>query len=202
MDEIAVETKQDPVAFRASLLQKHPRARRVLQLAASKSGWGQPLDPAPDGQPRARGIALHASFASTVAEVAEVSIAHDGAIRVHRIVAAVDCGFPVNPNIITQQVESAIIYGLSAALYGEITISQGQAREGNFDAYRPLRIAECPVIETHIVPSMDEPSGIGEPALPPVAPAIANALFALTGTRLRSLPLRMPLHMPKAGSPT
>jgi len=192
IDEMAAETKQDPATFRASLLQKHTRALAVLQLAASKSDWGQPLAPAADGQPRARGIALHSSFGTTVAEVAEVSVSPSGDIRVHRIVAAVDCGFPVNPNIITQQVESAIIYGLSAALYGEITIEQGRVREGNFDAYRPLRISECPVIETHIVPSMDEPSGIGEPALPPVAPAIANALFALTGTRLRSLPLRVP----------
>ncbi len=198
IDEMAAEAKQDPAAFRASLLQKHPRALAVLQLAVSKSDWGQPLAPAPDGQRRARGIALHASFASTVAEVAEVSVAQDGTIRVHRVVAAVDCGFPVNPNIIAQQVESAIIYGLSAALYGEITIEAGRVREGNFDAYRPLRISECPVIEAHIVPSMDVPSGIGEPALPPLAPAIANAIFALTGMRLRSLPLRMP----KAGSST
>jgi isoquinoline 1-oxidoreductase subunit beta len=192
LDELAAAAKQDPAAFRAALLQSHPRALRVLQLAAEKSGWGTPLDHAADGRPRARGIALHAAFGSIVAEVAEVSVALDGRIRVHRVVAAVDCGLPVNPNIIAQQVESGIIDGLSAALYGELAIDGGTPRQSNFHDYRLLRIDECPVIETHIVPSLDAPSGIGEPGLPPIAPAVANALFTLTGTRLRSLPLRMP----------
>ena len=192
LDELAAAAKQDPAAFRATLLQSHPRALRVLQLAAEKSGWGTPLDNAADGRPRARGIALHAAFGSIVAEVAEVSVALDGRIRVHRVVAAVDCGLPVNPNIIAQQIESGIIDGLSAALYGELAIDGGAPRQSNFDNYRLLRIDECPVIETHIVPSLDVPSGIGEPGLPPIAPAVANALFTLTGTRLRSLPLRMP----------
>jgi phosphoribosylaminoimidazolecarboxamide formyltransferase/IMP cyclohydrolase len=132
------------------------------------------------------------AFGSIVAEVAEVSVAADGRIRVHRVVAAVDCGLPVNPNIIAQQVESGIIDGLSAALYGELAIDGGTPRQSNFHDYRLLRIDECPVIETHIVPSLEAPSGIGEPGLPPIAPAVANALFTLTGTRLRSLPLRMP----------
>lgn len=191
LDELATAAKQDPAAYRATLLQSHPRALRVLQLATEKSGWGTPLAPAPDGRPRARGIALHAAFGSIVAEVAEVSVATDGRIRVHRVVAAVDCGLPVNPNIIAQQIESGIIDGLSAALYGELAINDGAPHQSNFQDYRLLRINDCPVIETHIVPSLDVPSGIGEPGLPPIAPAVANALFALTGTRLRSLPLRM-----------
>ena len=191
IDEIAAALKQDPLAFRESLLQQHPRALRVLRTAVIASTWGTPLAPAADGQPKARGLALHASFGSTVAEVAEVSIAADGTIRVHRVVAAVDCGFAVNPDIIRQQVESAIVYGLSAALHGEVTIASGGVVQGNFHEYRPLRNQECPVIETHIVPSMEEPSGIGEPGLPPIAPAVANAIFELTGTRLRSLPLRL-----------
>ena len=192
IDELAAAAKQDPAAYRAAMLQSHPRALRVLQLAAEKSGWGTPLEPAADGRPRARGMALHAAFGSIVAEVAEVSVAADGRIRVHRVVAAVDCGLPVNPNIIAQQIEGGIIDGLSAALYGELAVSDGTPRQSNFHDYRLLRIDECPVIETHIVPSLDVPSGIGEPGLPPIAPAVANALFTLTGTRLRSLPLRMP----------
>ena len=135
---------------------------------------------------------MHASFGTIVAEVAEVSLAADGRIRVHRIVAAVDCGLPVNPKTIVQQVESGIIDGLSTALYGEVTVERGIVQQSNFHDAPLLRIRETPVIETHIVPSLDMPSGIGEPALPPVAPAVANALFTLTGTRLRTLPLRMP----------
>jgi isoquinoline 1-oxidoreductase beta subunit len=192
IDELAAVAKQDPAAYRAALLQSHPRALRVLQLAAEKSGWGTSLEPAADGRPRARGIALHAAFGSIVAEVAEVSVALDGRIRVHRVVAAVDCGLPVNPNIIRQQIEGGIIDGLSTALYGGLAISNGTPRQSNFHDYRLLRIDECPMIETHIVPSLDVPSGVGEPGLPPIAPAVANALFTLTGTRLRSLPLRMP----------
>ena len=192
IDELAAAATQDPAAYRAALLQSHPRALRVLQLATEKSGWGSPLAPAPDGRPRARGIALHAAFGSIVAEVAEVSVASDGHIRVHRVVAAVDCGLAVNPNIITQQIESGVIDGLSAALHGELAIEGGTPRESNFHQYRLLRIDECPVIETHIVPSLDVPSGVGEPGLPPIAPAVGNALFTLAGTRLRSLPLRMP----------
>jgi isoquinoline 1-oxidoreductase beta subunit len=192
LDEVAHTAGQDPAAFRAAMLQSHPRALRVLQLAAERSGWGTPLAPADDGQPRARGIALHAAFGTIVAEVAEVSLAADGRIRVHRIVAAVDCGLPVNPNTIVQQVEGGIIDGLSTALYGEVTVERGVVQQSNFHDAPLLRIRETPVIETHIVPSLDMPSGIGEPALPPVAPAVANALFTLTGTRLRTLPLRMP----------
>ncbi|WP_373058865.1 molybdopterin cofactor-binding domain-containing protein [Gemmatimonas sp.] len=192
IDELAAAAKQDPAAYRAALLQTHPRALRVLQLATARSGWGEPMDNAVDGRPRARGIALHAGFGTIVAEVAEVSVAADGRIRVHRVVAAVDCGLPVNPNIIAQQIESGIIDGLSTALNGELIVEGGTPRQSNFHDYRLLRIDECPAIEVHIVPSLEVPSGIGEPGLPPIAPAVANALFTLTGTRLRSLPLRMP----------
>ena len=180
------------MAFRASLLQHHPRALHVLTLAAERSGWGQPFAESPGMPRRARGIALHSSFGSTVAQVAEVSITDQRRIRVHRVVAVIDCGFAVNPNIITQQVEGAICYGLSAALDGEITIANGRVVQGNFHEYKPLRMSETPRIETIIVPSMEVPSGVGEPGLPPLAPAVANAVFALTGTRLRALPLRLP----------
>ncbi len=192
LDEIAVATGQDPVALRLSLLAAHPRARHVLTEVAERSGWGTPLAPWSDGQPRARGIALHASYGTTVAEVAEVSLSPEGQIRVHRVVAVMDCGFPVNPDSIVQQIEGGIIYGLSAALHGEITIEQGRAVPGNFDTYRALRLSECPAIEAHVVRSMEEPSGVGEPSLPPIAPAVANALYKLTGVRVRTLPLRPP----------
>ncbi len=192
LDEIAAATQQDPAVFRASLLQQHPRALRVLKEVVARSSWSQPLPPTADGRAQARGIALHESLGTIVAEVAEISLMGDGTIQVHRVVVAVDCGFAVNPNMITQQVESAIVFGLSAALHGAITIERGAVREGSFGDYRPLRMAECPVIETHILPSMEPPSGVGEPPLPPIAPAVANALCALTGARLRALPLRLP----------
>jgi isoquinoline 1-oxidoreductase beta subunit len=163
-----------------------------LALAAERAAWGQPLAPASDGAPKARGIALHESFGSVVAQVAEVSVGKDGAVRVHRVVCAIDCGFPVNPNLIAQQIESAVVFGLSAALHGKVDIEKGQVQPGNFHDYPPLRLDACPVIETHIVPSLAPPEGVGEPGLPPIAPALANALFALTGTRLRHLPLRLP----------
>ena len=192
VDELAHAAQQDPLAFRLALLARHPRAAAVLRTAADRSGWSTPPAPAPEGRNVARGLALHWSFGTLVAQVAEVSLAANGQIRVHRVVSAVDCGVVVNPRGVAQQVESSVIYGLSAALYGEVAIDAGRVRPGNFDTYRPLRFDECPVIETHVVPSAEVPSGIGEPALPPVAPAVGNALFALTGTRLRTLPLRMP----------
>jgi isoquinoline 1-oxidoreductase beta subunit len=138
-----------------------------------------------------RGVALHRSFGSTVAQVAEVSLSAAGEIRVHRVVCAVDCGIPVNPNLIAQQMESGIVFGLSAALHGEITISRGRVAQSNFHDQPALRLRDCPRIETHIVPSAAHPEGVGEPGTPPIAPAVANALFALTGTRLRSLPLKL-----------
>ena len=139
----------------------------------------------------ARGVALHESFGTIVAQVAEVSVTPDKKIRVHRVCCAVDCGTPVNPNLIRQQMESAIVFGLSAALYGQITIKQGQVQQSNFHDQPVLRIGACPAIETAIIPSTEPPEGIGEPGTPPIAPAVANALFALTGQRLRSLPLQL-----------
>lgn len=191
VDECAAALGQDAVAFRLGLLKHHPRHAAVLKLAAEKAGWGTPLAPAPDGAKKARGVALHQSFGSIVAQVVEASVAADKTIRVHRVVAAVDCGTPVNPNHIEQQMDSAVVYGLSAALYGEITLNQGRVQQSNFHNYGALRIDACPVIETHIVPSAEHPEGMGEPGTPPVAPALASALFALTGQRLRALPLKL-----------
>jgi isoquinoline 1-oxidoreductase beta subunit len=174
------------------LLQRHPRQRAVLELAASRAGWGTPLEPAADGAPKARGIALHESFGSTVAQVAEVSVGPDRRIRVHRVVCAVDCGVPVNPNLIAQQMESGIVFGLSAALHGDLAIEDGRVQASNFHDHPVLRLVECPAIETHVVPSAEPPGGVGEPGQPPIAPAVANAVFALTGQRLRRMPLRLP----------
>ncbi len=190
VDECAHFAGRDPVAFRLALLARHPRQAAVLKLAADRAGWDTPPPPAPDGAKVARGVALHQSFGSTVAQVAEVSLSPAGGIRVHRVVCAVDCGVPVNPNLIAQQMESGIVFGLSAALHGEITISRGRVVQSNFHDQPALRLSDCPRIETHIVPSAAHPEGVGEPGTPPIAPAVANALFALTGTRLRSLPLK------------
>ncbi|MBY0491737.1 MAG: molybdopterin-dependent oxidoreductase [Gemmatimonadaceae bacterium] len=192
IDELAAATMQDPLAFRLSLLTRHPRATAVLKAVAERAGWGTPLAAGEDGRPRARGLALHMAFGTTVAQIAEVSLGENERIRVHRVTCAVDCGLAVNPNGIRQQMESGIIFGLSAALGGAITIDQGRVREGNFDTLQPLRIADTPIIDTIIMPSSAPPTGVGEPGLPPIAPAVANALFVLTGTRLRSLPLRVP----------
>ena len=191
VDEAAAASGRDPVAFRAGLLARHPRHLRVLKRAAELAGWGQPPGPAADGAKRARGVALHQSFGSVVAQVAEVSVAPDKAIRVHRVVCVVDCGFPVNPNLIRQQLESGIIFGLSAALHEEIVIAKGQVQQSNYHDFPALRIDACPVIETDIIPSKEPPEGMGEPGTPPIAPAVANALFALTGQRLRALPLKL-----------
>jgi isoquinoline 1-oxidoreductase subunit beta len=183
-DEIAIEAGKDPVALRAALLKNAPQLRAALLLAADKSGWGKPPPPG-----RARGVACHSSFFSHAAEVAEVSV-EAGKVRVHRVVAAVHCGRVVNPDILAAQVESAIAYGLSAALQGEITLERGRVQQSNFDDYQPLRIDEMPAVEVHVVPSGDPPTGIGEPGLPPVAPAVMNAMFAATRHRVRRLPAR------------
>ena len=190
VDELAHEAKQDPLRYRQALLKKHPRARAALDTVAQESDWYTPLGPASDGQPRARGVALVRSFSTVVAMVAEVSLSPTGTIRVHRVITAVDVGVAVNPAGVRQQVESAVVYGLSAALHGAVLIEAGRVVPGNFHEYRPLRMSECPEIVTLIVPSSEVPSGVGEPALPAIAPAVGNALFALTGNRLRSLPLR------------
>nr|WP_288851498.1 xanthine dehydrogenase family protein molybdopterin-binding subunit [uncultured Acidovorax sp.] len=191
VDEAAHAAKKDPVAFRAALLQKHPRHLKVLQKAAELAGWGQPLPPHASGVQRARGVALHQSFGSIVAQVAEVSVGADKAIRVHRVVCVIDCGAAINPNLIAQQMESAVVYGLTAALWGEVTIKDGQVQQSNLHDYPLLRMADCPRVETHIIASAEPPEGVGEPGVPPIAPAVANALFALTGQRLRALPLKL-----------
>ncbi|MCW5636748.1 MAG: xanthine dehydrogenase family protein molybdopterin-binding subunit [Rubrivivax sp.] len=195
VDEMAAAVRADPVAFRLGLLKEHPRHARVLQLAAGQAGWGTPPAPAADGARVARGVALHESFGTVVAQVAEVSLAPatSGAVpslRVHRVVCAVDCGLPVNPNHVRQQMESGIVFGLSAALFGGVEITKGRVTQTNFHDQPILRLSACPLIETHIVPSTAHPEGIGEPGTPPIAPAVANAVFALTGERLRTLPLK------------
>jgi len=186
IDEIAAAAGQDPVAFRRTLLGKHPRHLGVLNLAAAKAGWGRPL---PKG--RARGIAVHESFNSYAAQVAEVSVDARGGFRVERVVCAIDCGVAVNPDVVRAQMEGGIGYGLSAALHGAITLQDGRVEQSNFHDYLPLRIDEMPRIEVHIVPSHEKPTGVGEPGVPPIAPAVANALASATGQRLRSLPLRL-----------
>lgn len=184
IDELAAAAKADPYEFRRAMLGKSPRHKGVLELAAQKAGWGQPL---PAGV--ARGIAVAQSFGSYVAEVAEVSVAADGTPRVHRVVAAVDCGKTVNPEIIRRQIEGGIVYGLSAALYGRITFKDGRVEQGNFNDYPVLRMNEMPKVEVHILPSTESPGGIGEPGTPPIAPAVTNAIFAATGKRVRTLPI-------------
>ena len=189
IDELATVAQADPLAFRIAHLQKQPRHLKVLRFAAEKADWaGRPIETA-DGARVGRGLALHASFGSIVAVVAEVSLSPEGRPRVHRIVTAIDCGQVVNPALVTQQMESSIIYGLSAALYGQITFKDGSVEQGNFDTYPALRLADTPTIETWIMPNGEPPGGVGEPGLPPVAPAVANALAALTGRRNRRLPL-------------
>lgn len=189
MDELALAAGRDPLEFRLAHLANHPRHRAVLELAASKAQWGVPIAPTADGSARARGIALNASFGSIVAQVVEVSKDGEGRPRVHRVVVAIDCGTAINPRLIAQQMEGGVIFALSAALYGRIGFTDGRAREGNFDSYPILRLAQSPVIETWIVPSQAPPGGVGEPAVPPLAPALANAWTALTGKRPRKLPL-------------
>ena len=185
IDELAHAAKRDPLELRRELLKESPRHRRVLEAAVERAGWGKP---APSGT--ARGLAVHASFGSFVAEVAEVSVERDR-IRVHRVTCAVDCGVAVNPEGVVAQMQSGIIYGLSAALYGQIRIKGGRVQESNFHDYRVLRMPEAPRIDVVIVPSTDKMGGAGEPGTPPIAPAVANAVFALTGKRLRTLPLRL-----------
>jgi isoquinoline 1-oxidoreductase beta subunit len=186
IDELAAAAGQDPVAFRRRMLDKHPRHRGVLDLAADKAGWGKPL-----AKGRGRGIAVHESFNTFVAQVAEVTLLKNGGFRVDRVVCAVDCGVAVNPDVIRAQMEGGIGYGLSAALHGEITLKDGRVEQSNFHDYRPLRINEMPRVEVHIVPSSEKPTGVGEPGVPPIAPAVANALAAVTGQRLRNLPLKL-----------
>ena len=183
IDEIAHAAGKDPFAFRQAMLEHHPRHKAVLELAAKAADWGSPL---PKG--KGRGIAVAEAFGTYVAQVAEVTVAPDGKIKVDRVVCAVDCGTPINPDVITAQMEGGIGFGLGAALYGAITLKDGKVEQTNFDAYQVLRIDEMPKVEVHIVPSPEAPTGVGEPGVAPIGPAVANAAFAVTGKRLRVLP--------------
>jgi CO/xanthine dehydrogenase Mo-binding subunit len=184
MDELAHAAKQDPYAFRAAHLAEGSRERRVLDAVAKLAGWGSPV---PAG--RARGIARHTAFGTEAAEVAEIAI-EGGRIRVLRVWAAVDCGIAINPDLVKAQIEGGIIFRLSAALDQEITMIDGVVQQTNFDAFPPLRMHECPAIEVAVLPSTAAPTGVGEVGLPPIGPAVANAVFALTGVRLRRMPLQ------------
>ncbi len=184
-DEVAHAGGKDPFELRRKLLANQPRMLAVLELAAEKAGWGKPL-----AKGRGRGIATHFSFDSYVAQVVEASVEKDGAVRVHRVVCAVDCGRAINPDVVKAQMEGGIIFGLTAALKTEITLEQGRVQQTNFHDYPMLRMFESPEIEVHIVPSEANPTGVGEPGVPPVASALANAIFAATGKRIRRLPIQ------------
>jgi isoquinoline 1-oxidoreductase beta subunit len=185
IDELAFMAAKDPVAYRRVLLKDHPRHLAALDLATEKAEWSKPL---PAG--RFRGVAVHAAMGSYVSQVVELSV-DDQKIRIHRVVCAIDCGLAVNPDGVRAQMESGIVFGLTAALYGEITLVQGRVQQSNFHNYRMLRMHEMPVIEVYIVPSTGRMGGAGEPGVPPIAPALANALFAATGKRTRRLPVRV-----------
>jgi isoquinoline 1-oxidoreductase beta subunit len=187
IDELALALKKDPFELRRDLLANKPRHRKVLETVAREAGWGSPL-PAGSG----RGIAMRASFGSIVAQVAQVSVANGKDLKVERVTCAIDCGPVVNPSIVRAQVESGIVYGLSAALYGEITLSDGAVEQANFTDYPVVHLAEAPTMSVHIVASDSQMiGGVGEPGTPPIAPAVANAVFAATGQRLRNLPLKL-----------
>ncbi|GAB4354472.1 MAG: xanthine dehydrogenase family protein molybdopterin-binding subunit [Kiloniellaceae bacterium] len=186
IDELAEAAGKDPVEFRLELLQDHPRHAGVLKLAAEKAGWGSEL---PAG--RARGIAVHESFNTFVAEVAEIAVADDGTIKVEKVVCAVDCGVAVNPDQVKAQMEGGIGYGLGAVLHNAVTLKDGRVEQSNFHDYLPLRIGEMPAVEVHVVPSGEAPTGVGEPGVPPIGPAVANAVYKATGRRIRALPFAL-----------
>jgi isoquinoline 1-oxidoreductase beta subunit len=185
IDELAAAAKKDPVDYRRALLVKSPRALAVLNLAAEKAGWGKPL---PKGS--GRGVSVQTVFGTFTAQVAEVEVSKDGEAHVKRVTCAVDCGVGVNPNTIEAQVQSAIIYGLSAALFNEITLKDGRVEQSNFDNYRALYINEMPAIDVHIVRSNEPPGGMGEPGTSALVPAVFNAVYAATGVRLRKPPIK------------
>lgn len=185
IDELAVQAKADPVEYRRALLGKSPRARNVLDVATQAAAWGK--QSVPQGQ--GRGVSVMHAFGSFFAIVADVTVDKDGAVKVNRIVCAVDCGMVVNPNTVEAQVQGGIIFGITAALYSEITIKDGRVEQSNFTDYRMLRIHETPPVEVHIVKSTEAPGGIGEPGTAALAPAITNAIHAATGKRIRQLPV-------------
>lgn len=185
MDELAHQAGADPVAFRLAHLQQHPRMANVLKQVADRGGWGKPSQPG-----LFQGVAVQPSFGSYVAQLVEISVSGQH-VKVHRVVVAADCGKLVNPDIVTMQMESGVIFGLSAALFSEVTLQNGAVQQGNYGDYPVLRINESPAIEVHLIPSDEAPGGVGEPGVPPAAPALANAIFAATGKRLRDLPLRL-----------
>jgi isoquinoline 1-oxidoreductase beta subunit len=185
IDELAHASGKDPFEFRRGLLTHHPRRKTVLELAAQKADWVKPPE-----KGTGRGITVHESFGSIVAQVAEVSVNPAGRVRVHKVVCAVDCGMVVNPEIVKAQMESGIVFGLSAALHGAITFKNGRVEQSNFNDYPILRMYEMPEVQVHIVPSHEPLGGVGEPGVPPIAPAVGNAVFAATGKRIRRLPIR------------
>ncbi|MET0391133.1 MAG: xanthine dehydrogenase family protein molybdopterin-binding subunit [Polyangiales bacterium] len=193
LDEVALAAHRDPVEYRLALLGKDkPRHSAVLKLAAEKAGWGKPT-----AAGIARGVAVHESFDSYIAQIAEVSLLPNGMPRVHRVVVAVDCGRVINPDVVRAQMEGGVGYALSAALYSEISIERGRVAQSNFNDYRVLRIDDMPKVEVHILPSQAAPTGVGEPGVPPLAPAVANAVFQLTGERIRRLPFSRYILRPR-----
>jgi isoquinoline 1-oxidoreductase subunit beta len=186
IDELAFAAGRDPLDYRRALLAGKPDFLAVLDKLADKGGWGRAL---PAGT--AQGLAIHEAFGTIVGEIAQVAVSKSGAVKVERVTACVDCGHVVNPLHVEMQIESGVLYGLTAALYGEITIRKGAVEQSNFDDYQIARMADAPLIETHFALSGGAKwGGIGEPGTPPIAPAIANAIFKITGKRIRSLPLK------------
>jgi isoquinoline 1-oxidoreductase beta subunit len=183
VDEVAHAAGEDPYEFRRKRLDKDPRMKAVLELAAEKAGWGTPL-----AKGKGRGIAVAEAFKTLVAQVAEVTVDDKGHLTIDRVVCAVDCGIPINPDVIIAQMEGGIGFGIGAVRFGEITLKDGRIQQDNFNSYRVLRMNEMPKVEVYIIPSTVPPTGVGEPGVAPVGPAVANAIFAATGKRIRSLP--------------